>query len=192
MKESTGNVFQKSISRVFPIDRNAALLQVLLLTFLGAFAVFLRARLRVPLQIPGHHGLEVMAILIIGRYVSKISIATSISTLAAALCIFIPFLGFKDPFLPAIYIIMGITIDMLYNAFKQRKHLVIFAIIGAVGYMMIPISRIILTLLTGYPYKSLIKNGFLMPVATHFLFGLLGAILGAGLIISIKRLKKDK
>jgi hypothetical protein len=57
---------------------------------------------------------------------------------------------------------------------------------------MIPISRIILTLLTGYPYKSLIKNGFLMPVATHFLFGLLGAILGAGLIISIKRLKKDK
>lgn len=145
MKESTGSVFQRSISRVFPIDKNTALLQVLLLSFLGASAIVLRANLRIPLHIPGHHGIEVMALLILGRYLSQISIASSISSLAAALLIFFPFMGFKDPFLPLIYMGMGVTIDSLYSAFKNKKHIAFFALIGGLAYMAIPVSRIIIT-----------------------------------------------
>lgn len=192
MKTSNGNVLQKTISKVFPINADAALVELLFLLIVGVTAVLLRAYLRVPMQIPGHHGLEVMAILIIGRAISKISIASSISTIFSALSIFIFGFGLKDPFLPFIYIAMGMSIDILYAFLKQKKYvLLIFALIGGISYMIIPISRILITLSTGFQYQSFIKHAFYAPLFTHFAFGAAGAVLGAGLIYSLKRLKKQ-
>lgn len=191
MKNVNGTALQRTISRVFPTDQSTVILEILLLTLLGVFAITLRTKMRVPLQMPGHHGVEVMALLMVGRYISGISIASSISGIAAALFMFFPFMGIKDPFLPAIYIIIGMSIDIMYAAFKDyRKYLALFALIGGVAYMMIPVSRLIITSFTGYPFKSLIKNGVVLPVATHFMFGVAGAVLGAGLIWSINRMKK--
>lgn len=179
----------KTTSKALAINKVA--LEVFLLTLLGAFAIVLRANLRIPLQMPGHHGLEVMALLLIGRSVSKISIASSISTLAAALLIAFPFMGFKDPFLPVIYIMMGAVIDFSYKYFKSSKPQVFFfALIGGISYSMIPLSRIIIHFTTGYPYQFLAKGGYVIPVFSHFLFGSLGALLAAGLIYSTKRLTK--
>ncbi|MBN2681984.1 MAG: hypothetical protein JXR58_05715 [Bacteroidales bacterium] len=190
-KNANGGLLQRTLSKAFPTERTAIVAELLLLTLLGAFAIILRTKLRVPVNMPGHHGVEVMALLIIGRYVSGISVASSISGLAAALIMFFPFMGIKDPYLPVIYLIMGISIDLLYFAFKDyRKYLALFALVGGIAYMMIPLSRLVIFGFTGFPYESFYKFGFFLPFITHFVFGVAGAVLGAGLIYSLNRLKK--
>ena len=185
----SGESSQKSISKAFPINM-PVVVEILLLLFLGALAVTLRAKLRTPINTPGHHGLEVMAIFIIGRYITGFKFGSSISSLAAALLIFVPVIGIKDPFLPVIYLLMGVTIDMMFYLLKNKKFpILIFGVIGAIAYSVIPLSRLIITLLTKYPYGAFVKHGYLTPVITHILFGLAGGLLGAGLVFSIKKLK---
>jgi ABC-type Fe3+-siderophore transport system permease subunit len=187
-----GEFVQKTISKAFPIERNQTIREILILAFLGVFAVVLRAKLRIPLSMPGHHGLEVMAIFLIGRSFSRISLASTILAVAAAFTILIPFFGFKDPFLPIIYILMGVAIDFLYKNIKGfNSNIVLFAILGGISYMIIPLSRIVIHLLTGFPYNSFIKAGYFLPVLSHFVFGLAGALLAASLINFTKRLRKQ-
>jgi hypothetical protein len=184
----SGELHQKTISKAFPISKTALWIEVLLLILLGAIAITLKSRIRIPLDIPGHHGLEVMAILMIGRSISGISFASTISSVAAGLLMFFPFLGIKDPFLPLSYLLMGVTIDYLYYLWNEKKNQWIFiSLIGGLAYMIIPLSRLIITFTTGYPYGSFIKSGFAVPLISHFIFGVAGAILGAGLIISLRK-----
>ncbi len=184
-----GQLQPKTTSKALAIDRVA--LEVFLLTLLGVFAIVLRAKLRIPLQMPGHHGLEVMALLLIGRSVSKMSFASSISTLGAALLILFPFMGFKDPFLPVIYILMGAVIDFSYKYFKSAKPQLFFmTLIGGISYSMIPLSRIAIHFTTGYAYPSLLKSGYALSVVSHFVFGALGALLATGLIYATKKINK--
>jgi hypothetical protein len=164
---------------------------VLFLLLLGALAVLVRAKLRIPLQLPGHHGLEVMAILMIGRKVSDIPVAASISTLAAALFTYFPFMGFNDPFLPLVFVLMGAAIDLLWRMVRLfRESWILFALLGGIAYMVIPLSRIIIHFTTGYHYNSLARGGYLYPVATHFLFGAGGALLAFAIAFAAKKLKK--
>jgi hypothetical protein len=185
----SGKSPQKTISKAYPINKVA--LEIFLLSLLGAFAIILRAKLRIPLNMPGHHGLEVMAILLIGRSVSKMSIASSISSMAAAMFIIFPFMGFKDPFLPVIYILMGISIDLMFRFIYNEKYKAItLALIGGIAYMLIPLSRILIHITTAYPYQSLIKGGYVFPVFSHFLFGVLGALLASALIHTTKKIRE--
>lgn len=181
----------RTISKAFPTSKSAIWIEVLLLGFIGILAVVLRAKLRIPLNMPGHHGLEVMALLLIARSNTKLSFGASISTLFAALFIMFPFMGFKDPFLPLIYMIMGFGIDIFYKFYSKVKESVFFfAVLGGLAYMLIPLSRTIIHLLTGYPYSSIIKGGFFLPLVSHFIFGAAGALLAASLIYSTKKILK--
>ena len=83
----------RTISRAFPVS--ISVLEVLFLVSLGVIAVVLRAKLRIPMQMPGRHGLEVMALLMIGRKASNLPIATSISTFAAAFMVMFPLLLYQ-------------------------------------------------------------------------------------------------
>ncbi|MBE9467326.1 MAG: hypothetical protein IMY72_03270 [Bacteroidetes bacterium] len=183
-----GKLQVKTISKKSLIEITAT--ELIILALLGVFAVVLRANLRIPLQIPGHHGLEVMAILLLGRGISKSSFASSISCFFAALMIFFPFMGFKDPFLPLYYILMGATIDFLFKTIKNSKtNVLLFSLIGAIAYMIIPLGRLFIHFTVGYPYQSFIKLGYLYPVVSHFLFGATGAVIAVGLIFSANKIK---
>ncbi len=174
---------QKTISKVL-LTNYASLIEVLLLVGLGALAITLRAKLRIPINIPGHHGVEVMALLIAGRAMTSYKPGSTISTLAASLLMFIPFLGFKDPFLPAIFVIVGITMDTIYIRFeKWRNNYVFLALLGGIAYMMIPLSRLLITITTGYPFGSFLKHGVFSSIALHFAFGMLGALIAAGITL---------
>jgi len=180
---------QKSISKALPINY-ATLLEILILSGIGVLAIVLRAKLRIPLNMPGHHGLEVMALLIAGRSLSNLKPAASISTLAASLMILIPFMGFKDPFLPIIYIALGFTLDFLFVKFKKwSKNVAFLALIGGISYMIIPVSRLLISLVSGYQFSSILKHGALATIALHFAFGLLGALIGAGISLPFIRKK---
>lgn len=186
-----GSTYQKSISRTFQTNTLTLVLEILLLLALGIGAIVLRSNLRIPLNIPGRHGLEFMAIIMIGRRISKLPFATIIMMLGASSFMFFPFIGIKDPFLPIIYVVMGVVVDTLYLLFRNpAKRLAILTLIGGLAYMVIPISRLTIYLFTGVLESSFIKWGFVVPVLSHFVFGIAGALLGAGFVYSINRIIK--
>jgi len=71
------------IQKVPRILRISVLIEVLFLIGFGLLAIILHAKLRSPLRLPGHHGLEFMALMIIGRNISRFSYASSISSIGA-------------------------------------------------------------------------------------------------------------
>ena len=186
----SGNVQQKSLSREFLTNQTLAnVLEVILLILAGVMAIVLHARLRTPINIPGHHGIEFMAIIIAARLSSKMKWASSISALGIGVFILFPVLGFKDPMMGFNYMLPLFLVDIAYNFIKSDKHKnLVIALAAGFGYMLIPLSRIILTLTTGFPYSTFLKHGFITPVFTFFLFGLLGGLLGTGIYLGGKKL----
>ncbi len=187
-----GDVHQRSTSRVFPTKLAISqVLEVVLLILAGVLAIVLHARLRSPINIPGHHGMEFMAIILATRLASKLKWASSLSAFGIGIFILFPVLGFKDPMMGFNYMLPCIIMDLAYHLFQDSKHNKIFLSVAAgVAYMMIPISRIITTSITGFPYSSFLKHGFVTPVLTFMLFGLMGGILGTGLYAIAKRIKQ--
>lgn len=185
-----GNAQQKSLSKEYLTNSNLTnVLEIVLLLLTGILAIVLHARLRTPINIPGHHGIEFMAIIIAARLSSKIKWASSISALGVGIFILFPVLGFKDPMMGFNYMLPLFLVDIAYNFIKSEKYKnLTIAITAGFGYMLIPLSRIMMTATTGYPYSSFIKHGYITPIFTFFLFGLLGGLLGTGIYMVGKKL----
>lgn len=188
-----GNVLQKTTLGLSHRSWLSMVLESLLLMLLGAIAVTLHARMRTPLNIPGHHGLEFMAIFILARMGSGMKFAGSISSMGIGILLLFPVLGFKDPFMGFNYMLPGFLLDALYLGIPRwRKKVWFLSIISGLAYFTIPLSRLILMSTTGYPYNSFLKHGLVTPVISFMLFGMAGGLLGAGFIFSWKKLlKKD-
>jgi len=189
-----GNVQQKSLSRAFQTKLTTAkVLEMILLFLAGVLAIVLHERLRNPINIPGHHGIEFMAIILAVRLTSKLKWAASISALGIGIFILFPVLGFKDPMMGFNYMLPCFFMDLAYNYAPVKKYRNLILIIAAgLGYMLIPFSRLIVTLSTGYPYSSFLKHGFITPVVTFMLFGILGGLLGTGIFNIGKKLFSKK
>lgn len=185
-----GNASQKTISKVYQTNALSLVLELVLLFAIGVTAIVLRSYLRIPLGIPGRHGLEFMALLMIARRVSKLPFASVVAMIGATTFMFVPFVGIKNPSLPVIYLIMGGVLDILYFAFRNpANRLGLLSFIGGLAYMVIPVSRLGIYLFTGVMDSSFVKSGFIIPILSHFAFGVAGALLGAGLVYSVKRIR---
>jgi hypothetical protein len=176
----------KTSSKSLALDLSKNIAEILLLIGIGMIGVLLHAKFRVPLKLPGHHGLIYMALLITGRLLSKKPYASSLSSVGAAVMLMFP-LGFKDPFMPLIYLLPGLILD-LGTRFGHKKNMNMFllALVCGLSYMTIPISRIIISTFTGFPYGSLL-NGFLWPLVTHFIFGAAGGLAGTALVRAFRK-----
>lgn len=193
MTNLSGKQQQKSISGLS--HRSAVytrIFEYVVLFGLGILAILLHARLRTPLSIPGHHGIEFMAILMAGRVASNIKWASSISSLGIGFILLFPVFGFNDPFMGFNYMLPGILLDVYYNLIRQFKwQLLILSLIGGFAYFTIPLSRLLIHAITGYPYGSFIKFGYFIPFMNYFLFGLAGGFFGSGITLAIKsKIKK--
>jgi len=187
-----GNVQRRNLSSEFLTSLSISkVFEVLLLLMAGVFAIVIHERLRTPINVPGHHGIEFMAVILAARLGSKMKWASSISAIGIGIFLFFPVLGFRDPMMGFNYMLPCFVMDLGYQrlpAIKWRN--ILLAIIAGLGYMMIPLSRIIISLTTGYPYFSFMKHGFVVPVLSFFVFGLLGGLLGAGLYAGLNKLFK--
>lgn len=158
----------------------------MLLTLIGAIGVVLHARFRFPLHLPGHWGIIYMALLFSGRLFSKKKYASSLSSLGAAFMLLLP-LGFRDPFMPLLYMAPGLLLDVFYAVFKSKNHHFIFvALLSGIAYMTIPIIRLILSLTAGIFYGSF-AGGFFYPLIMHFAFGAAGGLIALGIFTLIKK-----
>jgi hypothetical protein len=158
-------------------------LEFFLLMLAGAFAAFLHYKLRIPLNIPGHHGLEFMAIFVVLRMGSNFKYAATIATLGTGIMLFLPGMGAVNPMTSLGYLLPGIMLDLFYifNKADRKQSFFFIALIAGISYMSIPLSRFIVYFFADYPYMAFIKFGVTYTILSFFFFGLLGGILGFGL-----------
>ena len=177
-----GNLPQKNSSEQ-SLNRSAAIaLEMFLLMMAGALAAFLHYRLRIPSNLPGHHGLEFMAIFVLIRLGSSIRYAASIATLGVGIFLLIPGMGASNPLNSFGYLLPGLVLDSLYLLGSKRfKMLLLISIISGLAYMSIPLSRLFVKLFTAYPYPAFIKFGAAYTILSFYFFGMLGGLLGYGM-----------
>ena len=177
-----GNLPQKK-SYALSLDRkHALLLELLLIVMGGALAALMHFSLRIPLNLPGHHGLEFMAIFILIRLESNLKYAATMATLGVGLFMLIPGMGAGNLFHSISYLLPGLTLDLIYQLSRGRIHILFAAaIIAGIGYASIPISRLMIHMISGYPYMAFVKYGIAYTILSFFFFGMLGGVLGFGL-----------
>ncbi|PLX05821.1 MAG: hypothetical protein C0594_06760 [Marinilabiliales bacterium] len=189
MKTLSGKPLQKNTSELSRSLSVPYALEVGLIIIAGALVTLIHAKFRYPMNIPGRHGLDFMLIIMSTKLLSKINFSATIASSSAALLTLIPMWGFKDPFLPAYFVMVGLMIDLLYNGIKSNpKKVILIAFVGGLAYTMIPLLRSIL-FFAGYPYMSFIKHGVVIPFITHFLFATTGSFAALGLGWLSKRKK---
>ena len=190
MNNTNGGLLQKNLSRVFQNSRVADIAELFLLLLLGAIAVTLHSRLRIPLHIPGRQGLIFMAIIVAGRSFSKFSFAGSVSCLGASALLFFNVLGYHDPYMPLTYLALGIIIDLISGITSTfSKNIFVLSIAAGLSWACIPLLRMLFSFVTGYFYDSL-AAGLIYPLSTHFAAGYLGGLTALG-AVSLKRKKTN-
>lgn len=164
----------------------AVWVETLLLVGLGVLAVVLHQAFRFPLELPGRHGIEWMALLIVGRGLSRSRYAGSITSAGAAVASVLPIWGaMDDPFIWLIYLIPGLVMDLAFARLPHwKENLIFLASLGGLAHVTKPLARWIINLVLGYPYGSLLW-GVAYPTATHLLFGAVGGLLGGLLVVGI-------
>ena len=150
--------------------------RALFLVSLGATILVLEEAFRWPLQLPGHHGLEAMALLVLGRLsCSNAWSATLVGTSAAVAA---PLLGADHGVLtPLYYLLPGLVIDGGWRLWPRLMARVMIALplLAALAFATKPVVRIVAHELFGLQFGSL-RAGPVYPVLTHLMFGFLGAL----------------
>ncbi len=158
-----------------------------LLLGVGFTVVLLHAEFRLPLRLPGRHGLEWMAMLIMVRSASKYRWAASVSSWGAAAFSLLPLWGFGDPLIPLTYFIPGVLIDVVFNASgRWQGKLWFLACLGAIAHATKPLVQFVISSTSHWVFNSLLY-GLAYPVAMHLMFGFVGAFIGAGLVLRSKK-----
>jgi len=111
-----GTFSPKTVSKNFPTEWALAWWEALLLLGTGAFAVVLHRLFDSGLGLPGHHGIEWMALLIMGRSFSRFRGAGSLAGLGAALATALPFLHSNNPFTWLFYLLPGPLMDLAFRS----------------------------------------------------------------------------
>ena len=150
--------------------------RALFLASLGVAIVLLEQAFRWPLQLPGHHGLEAMALLVFGRLACSNPWSATLVGASAALAA--PFVGADHGVLtPLFYVLPGVVIDLGYRLWPQliARVLIALPLLAALAFATKPAVRVIANQLFGMQFGSL-RAGPVYPILTHLMFGFLGAL----------------
>lgn len=176
----SGRLLQRNISKVFQNKLAADIAEAAILLLLGVVAISLHARFKTHLGLPGNQGIIFIALVMSAKLTSNFKSAASLSCLSASILSFFPFWGFQNIFFPLTFMLPGLYIDLAFSLSGKLSSKLWFAsIIGGIAYCLIPIARVLISLVTGIPFNVFLKYGFFLPVASHFLFGFIGAFISA-------------
>ena len=185
-----GTLSQKNGSRVFPTDWTLKWWEALLLFGGGALAVVLHRTFDMSLGLPGHHGMEWMALMILGRASSRFRGAGTITGVGASMASMVPFLHGENPYTWLFYLLPGVLMDLAFRYLPSLTNKFWFLVLlGGLAHATKPLGQFIINLITGWPFGSF-RNGVLYPFATHLLFGMIGGLVGALIVLGIQRSSK--
>lgn len=183
-----GESLQKTISDSSEQLKNHWL-QLFLILSAGALAVWFHEVLRWPLNLPGRHGLELMAILLFVRLSTSQHYAASLATLGGvgASLMLHDALGVGSLILLA----QGLFIDTGYHFLKRyRLPLILMLLVTALAHTLKPIIKLAFQSGLGVVSDSL-DQGLIYPLITHFSFGLIGGLAALLAWRSWKKLKSN-
>jgi len=181
----------KNTSKSFQTDWSLSWIEALLLMGGGVMAVVLHRALDTSLGLPGHHGIEWMAILIIGRASSRYRGAGTLTSIGASFASVLPFLSGENPFTWIYYLLPGLVMDMAFYYLPRHSHKLLFMVLLAgFAHVTKPIGQLSVNLLTGWPVGSF-RFGVLYPFASHLLYGMIGGLLGALIVLGIRKFSKE-
>ena len=147
------------------------------LVFLGVLTYVLHKTFHYPLKMPGHHGLEAMALLVIGRLSCTNPLSATLVCLSAAATAGLV-AGGHDGSSALFGIVPGLLMDAGVLLFKNwRAQLLVLPLLAAFGHATKPIVRSGLFETLGVNFGSL-RNGVMYPVSTHLLYGFAGGVVG--------------
>ena len=150
--------------------------RTLFLVSLGVAIVLLEQAFRWPLQLPGHHGLEAMALLVLGRLCC--TNPWSATLVGASAAVTAPFAGADHGLLmPLFYVLPGIVLDLGYRLWPRLvgRTLLFLPLVAALAFAAKPVVRVLANELFGMQFGSL-RAGPVYPILTHLMFGFLGAL----------------
>ena len=182
-----GILSPKTASKTFPTDWTLKWWEALLLFGGGALAVVLHRAFDTSLGLPGHHGMEWMALMILGRASSRFRGAGTITSIGASLASTIPFLQGGNPYAWIFYLLPGIVMDLTFRYLPGlTSKLWFLVLLGGLAHATKPMGQFMVNLITGWPFGSF-RIGVLYPFGTHFLFGMIGGLVGALIVLGIQR-----
>lgn len=171
-------------------------LELILLLGAGALAVVLHQSFRLPLRMPGYHGMEWFALLMLARLLSNRGAAGMVVGLGAAAtaCMYAGGIGLDGKSAQMLtYLLQGCVVDALVFRPGARIRAVLpyfiwLPVVGALTHMIAPLTRNVFSGLSAgaVQFGSLI-NGIGYPLMTHALFGAVGAFLGLLLYLGSSR-----
>ncbi len=191
MNSLNGKLLQRSLSKVLHNKLAIDIAEVLILLLLGAIAITLHANLRIPTQMPGKYGIIFMTIIMGARLCSKYKFSATIAVFGAVSVLMFNVLGFKDPFMPVIYMFIGIVIDVLFISFPKLSDKAWFvALTAGIAWMIIPILRIMIFALFGYMH-GVPKYAPIVPFISHIIFGCFGGLFAFSILKLSGKLSKN-
>lgn len=143
---------------------------------IGIATVLLHVSVNWALQMPGHHGLEWMALLMFARTLSSERHAATLAALSAAGLSALPFAG-MNPSASVSYLLAGLVVDALYRLVR-RPNAGVLGVVAALGHATKPLWKLALTKGAVANFGS-VANGIGFTVAGHLMFGFVGGVAGA-------------
>jgi hypothetical protein len=188
----SGELFLRKTSSGFLGRLDLTWYEAFLLLGSGALAVALHHALRLPLSLPGRHGIEWMALLILGRASSRFNGAGSLASAGAAVTAILPIWGHNDdPYIWLIYLLPGLLMDLVFwrlPAIVAKPWFLV--ILGGMAHITKPLARLCISLANGWAYGSF-RYGVAYPFVSHLLFGMVGALFGVLILRGIQRFEKN-
>jgi hypothetical protein len=161
--------------------------ELALLAAAGLAAALLHEAFRWPLKLPGHHGLEWLAILMAARLLSQRPGAALAVAGGAALGA-LGLMGTEPNAQRAgIYLVQGLVLDGLFLLLRGGVAPFLLApLLGATVHALSPLVKNAL-LLPGAATLGSLSQGLAWPLATHAAFGAVGALCGALAVRALRR-----
>ena len=176
MSNTTGESWQERSFAATEPATQVGVRQLALLLGLGAGIILLEMAFRLPLKLPGHHGLEAMALMMFGRLSSRYAWAATVVGAGAATTGLILGVG-HGALMPVFYLLPGVCLDLVFRfrPIWRNNSLLLVPLIGGLAWTCRPLVRWLATQGLDLQFGSLV-NGLAWPVVTHVIFGTAGAL----------------
>jgi len=182
-----GTYSRKTVSRTSPTDLTLRWWEALLLIGSGVTAVVLHRAFDVSLALPGHHGIEWMALLLIGRMSSRFRGAGTLTSVSASIASTLPFLQGGNPYGWLFYLLPGLVVDFAFRyLLPLASQLWFLILLGGLAHVTKLLGQLAINLVIGWPFGSF-RFGILYPFVGHLLFGMIGGLLSTLVVSGIRR-----
>lgn len=170
-----GNSYPRKLFGAIELSGGLSAGRLLWLLSLGVGIAALEQAFRWPLQMPGHHGIEAMALLMLGRL--SCTSPWSATVAAAGAAVAAPALGAEHGVLmPLFYLLPGALLDLGYRLRPRPGGFALYLpLVAALAWAAKPLLRVLANATLGMQFGSL-RAGPVYPILTHLMFGFVGGL----------------